>query len=84
MVEQVLLSLSKDQGPGFLIAALVIMLILYAYRILWKEHIKQREDHLESYKETINQMFEVVNKNTEVNTRLYESVRELSHSLRRD
>ena len=83
MLETLIMALGKEQGPVFLLGAIILSLVLYAYRMLWKEHIKQREEHITGYKELVQQMFQVVNKNTEVNTKLHESVRELSNNLRK-
>jgi predicted metalloendopeptidase len=44
---------------------------------------KDTAEHRKEYKETVQQMFQVVEKNTEANTKLSQTIDELRHELRR-
>lgn len=86
-VEPMLAKLAAGGGP-FLVGAILIGIMIWKYKILWKEHLEQqkefkreREEHKEEQQNIVKQMFEVVNRNTESNTRLYESIRDLSHTI---
>lgn len=90
---QILQTLLSIGGPLYLIVAVVIIVLLFAVRMLWKEVAKEREKGNEKYiqmlKENRNnnmnvvrQMFEVVNKNTEVIAKNTETTHGLGDSIR--
>jgi cell division protein FtsL len=71
------------KSPEALVGCILIVILLTAITILWKAHQKQQAQHREEYKGVVKEMFDVIQKNTESNTQLKDSIRELSLNIRK-
>ena len=75
-MEKIIEYLINHAGEGASGIFLVLFLLL-----LWTLR-KDSKEHKQEYKEVVRQMFDVVNKNTESNTKLSESITDLKDRIK--
>ena len=70
-------------NPTVIVATILLCILVYGIITLWKDNQKQQMQHREEYKGIVKEMFEVIQMNTEANTQLKDSIRELSTNIRK-
>ena len=70
-------------NPVALLCGILLFVLIGAVYVLWSAHQKQQMQHRDEYKGIVKEMFEVIQLNTEANTQLKDSIRELSINIRK-